>query len=158
MQSRAAIGPHPLHPALVTLPIGAFFAAFVGDLAHLSTHDPFWYRFGFVALVIGLISALPAAIAGLIDYFGVDMGPAAARLATLHLFLNVGALVGDAVSVWLRWHQAALGNDRFLLAMGLSTAAFLTLGISGWIGGKMVFEHRLGVTEAAPAQAPRKTS
>jgi len=164
MQSKAAIGRHPLHPALVALPIGCFFLSLAGDVAHLLTHDPFWYRFALVALCAGLVTALPAAAAGLIDYFGVDMGPVAGTLAQRHLVLNVVALAADGASVALRWNGGALGNGRFGLAMGLATAAFATLGASGWIGGKLVFEHRVAVAEqprrpvAQPAPARRKAS
>lgn len=45
MRSRAAIGNHPIHPALVPIPIGAFFLVLVGDIAHTSTQAAFWYQF-----------------------------------------------------------------------------------------------------------------
>jgi uncharacterized membrane protein len=153
MQSRAAVGRHPLHPALVTLPIGAFFLALVGDIAHLSTSDPFWYHLSVVAITTGLIAAVPAAIAGLIDFLGVEMGEAATRKATLHLVLNVCALVAYAGSLALRWHDGALATGRFPVAMALAVAAFVTLGSSGWIGGQMVFEHRVGVAEGPAPRA-----
>ncbi len=160
MDSKAAIGRHPLHPALVTLPIGCFFLTLAGDIAHLATGDVFWYRFALVALSTGLLAAVPAAAAGLIDYFGVDMGEVAGKLAQRHLILNVAALLAEAVSLALRWHDGALGNGRFGLAMGLATAAFATLGVSGWIGGKLVFEHGVGVVAqpraAEPAPGPRR--
>ena len=31
-----------------------------------------------------------------------------------------------------------------MLAMALSVAGFVCLGIAGWLGGKLVYGHRLG--------------
>jgi uncharacterized membrane protein len=33
-----------------------------------------------------------------------------------------------------------------LLAIGLSVAGFLCLGVAGWLGGTLVYRHRLGVS------------
>jgi uncharacterized membrane protein len=46
VRSRAAIGRHPIHPALVALPIGSFFLVFVADVLHALRGDVFWYDFG----------------------------------------------------------------------------------------------------------------
>jgi hypothetical protein len=35
----------------------------------------------------------------------------------------------------------------------VSTLAFLLLGASGWIGGKMTFEHKIGVVENVDREA-----
>src|SRR5262245_8336679 len=113
MQSRAALGRHPLHPALVTLPIGAFFITLVADIVYLRNGDPGWYRAAFLALATGLIAAIPAAVAGLIDFFGVGMDAAAKRLALWHLGMNVVALALDALSLFLRSGEQALAAGRF---------------------------------------------
>jgi uncharacterized membrane protein len=148
MRSKAAIGKHPIHPALVPLPIGAFFVALVGDVMHaVSPADPFWYDLAFVAIGIGLITAVVAAIFGAIDYLGVKMSSAASRLATIHALLNSSALVLYVVTWMLRRNRIAEAGPRWPLAMGLAVGAFLILGASGWIGGKLSFEHHIGVVE-----------
>ncbi len=42
--STAAISGYPLHPLLVTLPIGFLIGSFLSDLAFYSTADGFWAR------------------------------------------------------------------------------------------------------------------
>jgi uncharacterized membrane protein len=154
MRSKAAIGTHPIHPALVPIPIGAFFVALVGDVMHaVSPTDPFWYDLAFVGIGIGLIAAVVAAVFGAIDYLGVKMSPAAFRLATVHALLNSGALVLYVVSWTLRRNRIAEAGPSWPLAMGLAVAGFLVLGVSGWIGGKLAYEHRIGVVEE-DAEAP----
>jgi uncharacterized membrane protein len=153
MKSRAAIGRHPLHPALVTVPIGAFTVAAVADLVFLAQRNPAWFGFARWAILIGLVGVVPAALTGLIDYFGVRMSRAAARLATVHLALNVGGALLYAASLGLRWNGDALVNGRWRLAIGIALATYVALAASGWIGGKLVFEHKVGVVENADPES-----
>lgn len=152
MRSRAALGNHPLHPALVSIPIGAFALTLIGDIAYLVTKEAPWYEFARISICIGVISALVAAVLGFIDYFGVKMSAAGFRLARIHMILNLVGVALFAASCWLRWN-GALANGQWPLAFGLSTVAFLGLGASGWLGGKMVFEHKIGVVENRDPEA-----
>lgn len=153
MKSRAALGNHPLHPAVVSLPIGAFFLAFVADVAHALTKSPAFYGASHFAIGVGIVTALLAAVLGLIDYFGVTMSAAGRRLATIHMLINLAAVALYAVSWVLRRNDAALGTPRWPIAFGLAVLPFLMLGVSGWIGGKMTFEHRIGVVEWVDPEA-----
>jgi uncharacterized membrane protein len=156
MRSKAAIGNHPIHPALVPIPIGAFFLALVGDVMHAAVpNDPFWYDLAFVCVGIGLIAAAVAAVFGAIDYLGVKMSQKAYRLATLHAILNVSALILYAATFLLRRNRTAETGPRWPVAMALEVVAFLVLGASGWIGGKLAFEHRVGVVEEPPEESER---
>ena len=164
MRSKAAIGDHPIHPALVPIPIGAFFLAVVGDVMHaVAPDDPFWYDLAFAAIGIGLVTAVVAAVFGAIDYVGVKMDRATCRLATVHAVLNGGAFLLYAVTFLLRRDRSTESGPRWPFAMGLELLAFLVLGASGWIGGKLAYEHRVGVVEreidaagAPPAARPAR--
>lgn len=153
MKSRAAIGNHPIHPALVPLPIGAFFLLLVGDIAHASTGSDFWYRFGFACLSVGILAALAAAVFGFIDYFKVKMSMSGFRIARTHMILNLTGVVLYAFNWYLRRNDGALHTDRWNLAFGLEVVTFLALGFSGWLGGKLAFEHKVGVVENADPEA-----
>lgn len=153
MKSRASIAGHPLHPALVALPIGCFFLVLVGDVAHASTGADFWYAFSFVSLGTGIVTALVAAAAGLVDYFGVKMSAAGGRLATIHLVLNLTCVALYALNWVLRRDLAALHTARWTLVFGLEILTFLALGVSGWLGGRIVFENKVGVLENEDPEA-----
>lgn len=153
MKSRAALGNHPLHPAVVSLPIGAFFLAFVADVTHALTKNPLCYQVAYFAIFVGLVTALLAAVLGFIDYLGVTMSAAGRRLATIHMRLNLAAVALYAVSWVLRRDEAALGTPRWPIALGLAVLPFVMLGVSGWIGGKMTFEHKIGVVEWVDPEA-----
>ena len=154
MKSRAAIGNHPIHPMLVPIPIGAFFIALIGDILHtLRPEDPFWYGVSFTCIGIGLLFALTAAVFGAIDYLGLQMSSRAFRLATWHAVLNVFMALAYAASFLLRRQNGAVTPNRWPLALGFALVGFGLLCVSGWIGGKLAYEHRVGVLEAPP-EAP----
>lgn len=153
MKSRATIGNHPIHPALVTLPIGAFFLLLVGDIAHASSGVDFWYQFSFVCLSVGILTALAAALFGFIDYFKVKMSMAGFRIARIHMVLNLTGVVLYTFNWFLRRDNGALHTSRWTLAFALEVVTFLALGVSGWLGGKLAFEHKVGVAENADPEA-----
>jgi len=149
MKSKAAIGNHPLHPAFVTIPIGSFFAAFIGDIMYQTTSSLFWYQFSYYAMLIGVIGALFAAIFGFVDYFGVRMSEAGKRVATIHMALNLGGVVLYAINLWLRHGDAAMAGSRWTIAFGLEVITLVALCVSGWLGGQLAYEHKVGVVENA---------
>jgi uncharacterized membrane protein len=157
MQSKAAIGGHPIHPMLVPIPIGAFFLAFVGDVMHMAIpEDRFWYDFSYTCIGIGILFAVVAAAAGAIDYLGVPMSATAFRTATTHAVLNVILVILYLVSFLLRRNSAAVADRRWPAALAFSLLGLATLAVSGWLGGKLAYEHRVGVREPA-AFAPTGT-
>jgi uncharacterized membrane protein len=153
MKSKAAIGKHPIHPALVPIPIGAFALTLIGDVAHAVSHDPFWYRFAFYCMGIGIVTALVAAVFGFIDYFGVKMSARGYRIATIHMCLNLAGVTLYAINFLMRRGDAALDTSRWPVVFGLEVVTFLALGASGWLGGKLAFEHKVGVAEGSDPEA-----
>jgi uncharacterized membrane protein len=153
MRSRAALGRHPIHPILVTVPIGAFVCAMAGDVLFVIKQQPQWFELSRLAIGVGLVAAPLAAIAGLVDYLGLPLRPPARRTASFHLGCNVAALLFYAISLVLRWQQPPYTAAGWGWAMTLSTLGLVVLGAAGWLGGKLVFEHRVGVVEDAAAAA-----
>jgi uncharacterized membrane protein len=62
----------------------------------------------------------------------------------------MGALSCYVASLFLRLHGTHFVEPG-LLAIGLSVLGFLCLGVAGWLGGKLVYGHRLGVSPLPPA-------
>ncbi|MBI3909486.1 MAG: DUF2231 domain-containing protein [Armatimonadetes bacterium] len=153
MRSKAAIGHHPIHPMLVPVPIGAFVGALIGDLAFMGTRNLFWFQFAYWAIIIGIIGALLAALAGFTDYFGVRMSAAGFRTATTHMVLNLTLVVLYAVSLWVRINGAPLGSPAWGWAFGIALVAFVLLVISGWLGGEISYGHRVGIAEDLDPEA-----
>ena len=134
---------HPLHAMLTDLPVGSFVLGMGCDLIGLATGRIGWRFAGRVAHTGALATGGLAAILGLWDYQSVPREHPARSVGALHGYLNAGAMGLLAGSLILRRtrYQPASGRPN-PIAVGLAGAAFATLGVSGWLGGEIVF--RLG--------------
>jgi nitrite reductase/ring-hydroxylating ferredoxin subunit len=123
---------HPLHPALVALPIGTFAGVAVLDAVDA---DPETTR---RLLGFGVLTVVPTAAAGLSDWG--DTGGGERRVGVVHALCNVAATLLMAASWWRRRR----GGGR-----GLSTVALGLLGFSGWLGGHLADARGTGVDVTA---------
>jgi uncharacterized membrane protein len=114
---------------------GAFAAWLLLKLIALAT-NLFWFH------RLSVMAAL-AAVAGLTDFMGDER---VRRLgdADKHMIANVSVVVLEIVNLVLR-----LKNDDAVGGIGvwLSLVAVLLLLYSGWMGGQLVFVHRVGVRD-----------
>jgi uncharacterized membrane protein len=62
------------------------------------------------------------------------------RTALIHMSLNLTVVALYAVNLWLR-----LGGAQHSTVLWLSIVGIGVLVISGWLGGKMVYEAGVGV-------------
>ena len=141
MKTPASIAGHPIHPMLVPIAIGGFVLSFAFDLACLFTgkSDP-WNVLAFYTMAGGIVGALVAALAGLVDLLSLPPGPVK-KIGVTHMAINLLVVALYLVNAWMRW-----GGARDLqLPMLMSAVAILLLLVSGWLGGKLVFEHGVGV-------------
>ena len=135
---------HPLHPMLTDIPIGAWTFAAVLDAADLGSDErnPAAEK----AIQFGMVAAVPTALAGAMDWQHTQ--GASRRVGTAHALLNNGALGMFALSLALRGSN--LGLSRILSMGGLAM-----VGVSGYFGGHLVANMRVGVIhEAEPAGEP----
>jgi len=135
---------HPLHPALVHFPIACWSLATAADLASPVWGEPAW-RLAGVLLVAGIGFSIPAMLAGFLELAKVAEDNPAIKDVNRHMLMVMGALSCYVASLFLRLHGTEL-IEPGLLAIGLSVLGFLCLGVAGWLGGKLVYGHRLGVS------------
>jgi uncharacterized membrane protein len=142
MRTPASIAKHPIHPMLVPLPIGLWIFSFLCDLAFvLGAGAYFWFTVGFYTMIGGTLGALLAAIPGTIDM--LSLTGRLKKLALTHMALNVTIVLLYAVNIGMRIGDPAVAG----LPLTLSIIAIVLLGTSGWIGGQLVFVHRVAVNE-----------
>jgi uncharacterized membrane protein len=140
MASPASIKQHPMHPILVALPIGLWIFALVCDLVRAAGGAANWATVATYCVAAGIVGALIAAVPGLIDYFSIDEAEMK-RIGTLHLAVNLGAVVLFVINLWLRFRQPAESN----VPLALSIIGVLAIGIGGWLGGEMVYVKGMAV-------------
>lgn len=140
--STVAIAGHPIHPAVITFPIGLLVSVLATDIAYWLLGDPFWARASFWLIVGGLVTGLVAAITGLLDF--IRIGRVRKHTAGwAHMYANVTALVLTAINLGLRIGNPA--ENVVFTGLILSVIVSALLGISGWYGGELVYRHKVAV-------------
>lgn len=146
MKSRASWKGHPIHPMLIVFPLGLWIGSFVADVLYLIHEDPFWYRAAWYAMLGGLLGGAAAAVPGILDYFGsVNPRSEAKPLARLHAILNLSAIALYALNLWWRSGDSAASGAGWWAAFALSGVCVVGLGVSGWLGGQLVYGSQIGI-------------
>lgn len=141
MSSPASIKRHPIHPMLIPLPIGLWVFSLVSDIVFRAGGSPVWNDVAFYTMAGGIAGALLAAVPGFIDYYAIRESPLK-RVATWHMSLNLLAVVLFAINLWLRSQSPPGAGWPF----ALSIIGIAVLGVSGWLGGTMVYEYGMAVS------------
>jgi len=150
-ESRVAIAGHPLHAMLVAFPIALGFCVLGADLLYWYTGDPFWpvaagwAAFG--AFALGVV----AGITGTVELLIVP-GIRNRSASWTHFVLAVMLLSLMGANWWLRIGQP----EEAVLPMGLILSVIVAglTGVTGWHGGKLVFDYQIG-TSAGASSRPR---
>jgi uncharacterized membrane protein len=140
MSTRVSIAGHPVHPMLVSLPIGLWVFSLVCDFGYVFTGNEQWAITAYFTLGGGIAGALLAAVPGLFDLLGLR-DARAQRIGIYHMVLNLAIVAAQAASFWIRTEQ----GFAEVLPRGISIVAVAVLVVSGWLGGHLV--HVLGVTQ-----------
>jgi nitrite reductase/ring-hydroxylating ferredoxin subunit/uncharacterized membrane protein len=124
---------HPLHPALVHVPVGAWLSGAILDLI------PGQRRAATMLLATGTVAAVPAAVAGLNDWASLDRDQR--RTGLVHALANGAAVALYAGSLVSR----SRGGGRVL-----SYAALGIAGAGAYLGGHLAYRQGAGVNQAVP--------
>ena len=139
MKTPASIAGHPIHPMLVALPIGLWIFSLVCDLVFaFGGASENWRLVAVYTLAGGIIGALLAAVPGFIDMLSLPWP--VKRTALIHMTINLTVVALYVVNLWLRLDGAQHSTVLWLSLIGIGL-----LLISGWLGGKMVYEEGVGV-------------
>ena len=137
----------PLHVVLTDVPIGAWTVAIIFDALDLIRKRREFSLAADTSLAIGLLGAAGAAFTGITDWSDVD--PPARRLGLIHGLLNVGVTALFATSFLFRKRNSRT-SGRVSAALGYGL-----MSLSAHLGGKMVYEHRVGVDRTAGEVFPK---
>jgi uncharacterized membrane protein len=121
---------HPLHPALVVVPIGAWSSAMFADLVGDATTAR-------RLTGLGCVAALPTAAAGAADWLTTE--GARRRFGLAHAALNSAALACYGMS----WNARRKGSQVRGMILGFVGGGLLSCG--GWLGGHMSYRQGVGV-------------
>jgi nitrite reductase/ring-hydroxylating ferredoxin subunit/uncharacterized membrane protein len=143
MRSTASIKGHPIHPALIPFPIAFLGGAFAFDAAGVLLGAPALWSVGWHLAIVGVATALIAAVPGAIDYFRtVPPRSSGKQRATKHALANLAATTLFAIAWFARGEAAA---EPALAILGIEAVGAALLGIGGWMGGTLAFRNQIGV-------------
>ena len=142
MQGKATVAGHPIHPLLVTFPIGSYVAAVIADIIFLTSGSSFWGTMSMWLIAFGIAGSLLAAFFGFVDYLSAPMSRQARGVANLHAVLNVCMLIvfGVALAARYFWPEFVWGHIATLIGICM-------LLVSGILGGNLAHQHLVGSSE-----------
>jgi uncharacterized membrane protein len=143
--SAIAVAGHPIHAMLVHFPI-AFVVATLGvDIFYWFTGDGFWLQVGTwsagAAFVFGVLAAI-VGTAELLAVPGIRVRVASWNHAIAAMVML--AIVGANAGLRIYWPETVLPNGIMLSVLSTFAAGF-----AGWHGGKLIFDHGVGLLISA---------
>ena len=152
MASPASVQQHPIHPMLVPFPIALWIFSLVCDVIYaMGWGGAVWDEMAFYTMVGGLLGALAAAVPGYLDYRSLT-DPTVKKIGQWHMLINLSVVVLYAVNLWFR----TKAEPGAAFPIMLSVLAVAMLGVSGWLGGHLVYVHGVAVEPQSARPASSK--
>lgn len=131
---------HPLHPILTDITITSWTLGLLFDILGFTTRIKMLGKAGDYLTGIGTMSAIPTALAGMLDYSTIKKK--AAQYGATHGIMN-----SIAMYWYLRSLKSRLGGNKPAAIM-FSVLGLLFAMPGAWLGGELVFRHKVGVNHA----------
>ncbi|UYN95538.1 MAG: DUF2231 domain-containing protein [Enhydrobacter sp.] len=142
VSSAVAVAGHPIHAMLVHFPIALTVVTLGCDLLFWFGGDVFWARAALWASGAAFWTGLLASLVGLAELLLVP-GIRARTPSWTHGVVAVMLLAVLAAN----WGARQWGDESQILPWGLflSCLGVLNVSFAGWHGGKLVFDHGIGL-------------
>lgn len=142
--SKMALFGHPIHPQLVHFPVALLLAVVLTDLLYIWSEDYFWARAGIWLAGAGTLGAWVAGVVGMLDLVLVRE---IRRLITGWCHAILAVMLISVAS--LNWLSRIAAPDEAIWPYGfyLSILSALLLASAAFLGGILVYDHGVGVTQ-----------
>ncbi len=144
MSTPASIRHHPIHPMLVVFPMGLWVFSVLCYLIFLLSGVAVWWTVSLYTMGGGILGGILAAVPGTIDFLSLGKSRVQ-NVALAHMISNNVALTIFSIALVL----AIFWEGHTMAPFILSLFGLLALGIGGWLGGALVYEHGVGVEHVA---------
>jgi uncharacterized membrane protein len=135
---------HPIHPIAVHVPVACWLLGSFFDGVSLVAADPFWWLFSNMLLVVGVLTAVPAMVLGMLDLVGLPSQGVVADTAQRHMIMMCTAWVFYLISFFLRFDSPHFVAEPVVLAIGVSLVGLAVLLWGAWYGAALVYHHGVG--------------
>lgn len=134
---------HPLHPQILSLPLGLLPFSTVMDLMYMATGKPKYAHAAKLSLIGGYIGGVAAAASGVADYLTISPGGPMKQAANTHALLNTTMMGVQTANLVSRRKQPSS-----ILSTVLSCIGCAGVLISQWYGGELVYRFGMRVDPA----------
>ena len=139
--SAVALVGHPIHVMMVHFPVAFVIATLGVDVFYWFSGDAFWARVGIWSTGLAFWSGVAASIVGTGELLLVR----GIRLLEASWSHAVAAMTLVAI-VGANWGLRLIDPASILPhGLALSALASVMVGFAGWHGGKLVFDHGVGI-------------
>lgn len=144
---KARLFGHPIHAMMVHFPSALFPMSWLFDVGAMLFNSSCLSCAAFYSIAAGIVLGFVAAIFGSIDYVNLPSSHPAWNKASLHALLNITWLIIFSILFGLRLKSYPSIPFASLPELILSTIAVAGLIFSNFLGGDLVFRHKLGIKE-----------
>ena len=135
----------PTHPAVVHFPLALYPATVLFDILALTRDEGSLYTHGaFILILAASAMAVVAMVTGFAELLDIKPESGAWKLAIAHMSVQLTAATVLIVSLVLRFRHVDDAHPP-LAAFVLAVVGTIILFVGGWLGGRMVFRHRVGI-------------
>lgn len=139
--SAVAVAGHPIHAMSVHFPIALTIGTLGCDVFYWWTGDPFWARAALWAVGFAFFTGIGAGLVGTLELLLVP----GIRIRVASWTHAIAAMTLIAI-LGLNWGLRLHVEDAVLPhGLALSLLAGIFTGLAGWHGGKLVFDHGVGL-------------
>jgi len=137
---------HPLHSAVVHIPVALWPAALLFDLlSYAGVGANVMVRLSFVSIAVGLAGSAIAVPTGVADWSEIKHEKPAWKIGLYHMGANLLVIILYAVNLGLRLEGFDQATRVTPIELILSATGTLLLFGSAYLGGLMVYDHGIGV-------------
>lgn len=145
-ETRIALHGHPIHAMSVAFPVALSFCLLAADALYWWTGDAFWARAALWSAGTGFAFGMLAGLSGTAELLLVR-GIRARAAAWTHAVIAVTLLA----VLGANWGHRLYGYEAAVLPYGIlmSGLGAAMVAFTGWHGGKLVFDYRLGTSKGS---------
>ena len=129
---------------MIHFPVAALLGLVATDIAYLLLADPFWARASLWLAGVGAFGGWVASMAGLVDLLTV--GSIRRKItAWCHAIIAVMMLSLASLNWLLRYQGMDRGDGDAMWGLYLSLLTAVLISLAAFLGGRLVYEHAVGV-------------
>lgn len=137
---------HPLHAAIVHIPVGLWPAALLFDLLSFAgVGGNTMVRLSFIAIAAGLLVAAVAVPTGVADWSEIKQERPAWKIGLYHMGVNLVVIILYGINMGLRLENLSVAPRVAAAPLILSSIGTVLLFVSAYLGGMMVYDQGTGI-------------